>query len=173
MQKAIRDSLFDIRYLMFVICFSLFAGVAQAEQWTMTVTNSTRCIPCVDPVKGGKTVAAWSNAIPVVAGRYYTNTAGTAYMAVTSGTSTNEPTGTGVNSTGDAVTWMNCSGWRWPRGVTACVISGPEVHYNLSAAATTNCPWLVNRTFSAESLASDYFFCPPAGQTCTISFVRQ
>ena len=144
--------------------------VAAGEQWTMTISASTRGIPVRDPVSLGKTVTAWTNGITTTAGTYYTNTSGKAFMAVTAGTSTNAPSGNFVDDSSDAVTWLNCGTFRAPNGVTACVNSGDEVHYN-RLTATTNCPWTVKKIFQ-PSETTEWFFIPNSG-TSTISFITE
>lgn len=47
----------------------------------------------------------WTNATPVSAGEYYENSRGEVYMALTAGTTTNEPLNTAGDFTADAVSW--------------------------------------------------------------------
>lgn len=145
---------------------------AFSEQWSMTISASTRGIPVQDPVKAGKTVTAWTNGITTTAGTYYTNTSGAAYMAVTAGTSTNEPTSSYVDAESDVVTWLKCGTFRAPNGVTACVNSGNEVHYNRHSDATTNCPWTVKKIF-LPSASTEWHFIPADGGTSTVSFITE
>jgi hypothetical protein len=157
-------------WLLVLGSWFLVVGSVAGEQWTMTITNSTRCIPSRDVA--ATNAVAWTNRIAVTAGSYYANTNSKVFMAVTPGTSTNMPASAFVFTGSDGITWLNCGTFRYPNGITVCVNSGAEVHYNRNAAATTNCPWTVKRTFSVEKTSADYFFAPASG-TSTISFITE
>jgi hypothetical protein len=142
--------------------------VSRAEQWTMTITSSTRCIPAQSIATN--LITTWTNGIAVSAGGYYKNSSGLTYMAVTAGTGTNAPTHRiGKASTTDGISWLFCSPTLGQKGVVACVMAGNEVHYNRNAAATTNMPWTVKNIF--DPARGDWRFIPASG-TSTVSFLE-
>lgn len=155
---------------LFAVLFVLAACmVGRAAQWTMTITGSTRCIP--GHVINSADVTTWTNGISVTAGGYYANTFGETYMAVSAGTSTNEPVHRiGVDSGADGIEWLFCSSSVGKQGVKACVLSGNEIHYNRNGAATTNCPWTVKSDF--DPARGDWRFIPADGGTSTVSFLE-
>ena len=154
--------------VLLILAAGLVAFNAMGEQWTMEISASTRCIPEKDAKVADAT--AWTNGISAVAGTYYFNDSGKVYLAVTSGTSTNEPTSSFVFTGTDGQTWMKCATFR-AHAVRVCVLSGDEVHYNRYSAATTNCPWLVKETLEVSS-TTDFFFVPNTG-TSTLSFITE
>jgi hypothetical protein len=142
---------------------------AFSAQWTMTITGSTRAIPS-QSVKAAD-ATAWTNGISVAAGEFYANTAGRLYMAVLSGTSTNEPTARMGTATGeDGIEWLACTSTLGRSGVVACVLTGPEIHYNRNADSTTNMPWTVKNIF--DPARGDWRFVPADGGTSTVSFLE-
>jgi hypothetical protein len=155
-----------ILVVLFIVAACL---VARSETWVMTITSSTRCIPA--QTISTNLVTTWTNGISVSAGGYYANTSGKAYMALSAGTSTNEPAHrSGIDSGADGIEWIFCSSSFGSKGVVACVMTGNEVHYNRSGAATTNCPWTVKNIF--DPARGDWRFIPADGGTSTVSFLE-
>ena len=142
--------------------------LARAESWVMTITNSTRCIPNADISAGDATVL--TNGMSVVQGGYYT-TGVRVYMPTISGTSTNTPTHLSGLATGaDGIGWLVCNADVGRNGVVACVLSGPAVHYNRKAAATTNCPFTSKDTF--DTTRGDWRFIPLTNGTSRVGFLE-
>ncbi len=157
-----------MRKVLAVLFILAAVAVARGEQWTMTVSASTRCIPAQSIATN--LITTWTNGISVAAGGYYKNSAGRTYMALSAGTGTNSPTHKIGKATGaDGLGWLLCTPNMGQRGVVACVLSGNEVHYNLSAAATTNMPWTVKNVFDPSR--GDWRFIP-AGGTSTVAFLE-
>lgn len=156
-----------------IVCILLALSAAvmcHAEQWSMTFTTSTVCIPVQDPAGAGKTVTAWS-AGAVTTGSYYSNAAGAAYLCTIGGTASVEPTHSGVKTLGDSITWLRCDSFNPANGVTVCVNSGAEVHYNRGRPATTDCPWTVKKVF-LTSAYSEWLFIPNSGSS-VVSFITE
>lgn len=142
--------------------------VSRSEQWTMSVSASTRCIPA--QAIATNLVTAWTNEIVVVAGEYYRGLNGFTYMALDAGASTNSPTVRIGKATGaDGRSWLFCSPTLGAKGVVVCVMTGAEVHYNRNAAATTNAPWTAKNVF--DPARGDWRFIPASG-TSVIAFLE-
>lgn len=153
--------------LSLTLCLCAFVPLSLfSEQWTMTITNSTRCIPSQSIATN--LITARTNGIVVAQGGYYSS-GGRTYMAITAGTSTNAPVHRiGVATGADGVSWLTCLPTIGGHGIVACVMTGTEVNYNLGASATTNCPWMVKNIFYPAR--GDWQFIPASGST-TISFL--
>lgn len=136
--------------------------------WTMTIGLSTRCIPAQNITADD--AAEWINGMNVTAGEYYRNGSGMIYMAVNDGISGDEPVHrSGVFTGPDGIGWIFCSSHFGENGIIACVLSGDEVHYNRSAAATTEMPWTIKRTFDPGR--GDWHFVP-ADTGSTVAFLE-
>jgi len=142
--------------------------VSRGEQWTMSISASTRCIPAQSIATNLVTI--WTNGIVVSAGGYYLGLNGLTYMALDAGASTNSPAVRLGKATGaDGRSWLFCSPTLGQKGVVACVMTGAEVCYNRNAAATTNMPWTVKNVF--DPARGDWRFIPASG-TSVVSFLE-
>ena len=156
------------KYLAYVFVIAA-AMVSRGEQWTMSISASTRCIPAQSVATN--LVTAWTNGISVAAGAYYSGSNGRTYMALDSGSSTNTPVGRLGKETGDdGVSWLSCTPSIGTKGVVACVMSGAEVNYNRNGDATTNMPWTVKNVF--DPARGDWRFIPSDGGTSVVSFLE-
>ena len=151
---------------VFVVAAAL---ISRGEQWTMSISASTRCIPA--QAVATNLVTAWTNGISVSSGGYYLGTNGLVYMALDEGASTNSPSVKIGKATGaDGRSWLFCSPTLGTKGVVACVMSGNEVSYNRNATATTNMPWTVKNIF--DPARGDWRFIPVGGGTSVVSFLE-
>ena len=153
-------------------CFAVFIFIglcAPAAQWTMTITQPTRCIPQRNP-PDSETVPVWS-AGAVSAGAYVKGVDGrTVYMATSSGVSSVAPSHRTGHEVAGGIGWLACTANLGGNGVQACLLDGNEVHFNRNAAASTNAPWTVKRVF--DTSRGEWWFVPAGGGTSVVSFLE-